>query len=116
MLSNLAFVAVGLFDLVRLAARPPGSIDAISLSNICEVMNLEETARTFEQVWRAARPGAGICFRNLMVRRAAPKHLATRIRLREDVSRRLLLEDRSFVYGSIQALAVATENLGGRLA
>ena len=72
-------------------------------------MSPDDTARTFEQVLRVARLGAGICFRNLMVPRAVPEHLAAKIRPREEMSQRLLLEDRSFVYGRVQALSVATE-------
>jgi hypothetical protein len=33
-----------------LIGRPAASIDAFSLSNICELMSLEETALTFEEL------------------------------------------------------------------
>lgn len=85
-----------------LAGHPPASIDAFSLSNICELMNGEDTAFTFEEVARAARPGARLCFRNLMVPRDVPAALASRIRLRES----LLQRDRSFVYSRVNAYDV----------
>lgn len=82
--------------------RHPASIDAFSLSNICELMNSEDTAFTFEQVARTARSGARVCFRNLMVPRDVPAALVSRIRLRES----LLQRDRSFVYSRVNAYDV----------
>jgi len=89
-----------------LGALPSASIDAFSLSNICELMNGEDTAETFAQVARTARSGARVCFRNLMVPRDVPPSLATRIRLRESASRELLQRDRSFVYSRVNAYDV----------
>ena len=89
-----------------LAARPTASIDAFSLSNICELMNANDTTITFEQVAHAARPGARICFRNLMVPRDVPAALANRIRAQEQTSRELLRTDRSFVYSKVNAYVV----------
>lgn len=83
------------------------SIDAFSLSNICELMSLEETSRLFKEVARSARPGARICFRNLMIPRAVPEAISQRIVLDEDLSRELLAQDRSFVYSRVQAFKVA---------
>ena len=91
---------------VWLAGRPPASIELFSLSNICELMNADDTASTFEQVARTARPGARICFRNLMVPRDVPAALRERIRLRESLSRDLLQRDRSFVYSRVNAYDV----------
>jgi S-adenosylmethionine-diacylglycerol 3-amino-3-carboxypropyl transferase len=96
---------------VWLAARPEASIGAFSLSNICELMNLGETARTFEQVARTAQPHARICFRNLMIPREVPEHLKPKIQLREDTSRLLLAQDRSFAYSRVQAYVVAGDQL-----
>ena len=90
------------------------SIDAFSLSNICELMSPEETALTFEEVARTARPGARLCFRNLMVPREVQPSLAAKIRLREDCSRQLLSEDRSFVYSRVQAYVVAIQEESAR--
>lgn len=92
---------------VWLAKRPEASIDAFSLSNICELMSPEETVRTFERVARTARPGARICFRNLMIRREIPETLRATIQLREDLSRCLTEQDRSFAYSRVQAYLVA---------
>lgn len=89
-----------------LAAQPAQSIDGFSLSNISELMDLADTTETFEQIARTACSGARICFRNLMVPREVPAHLKERIRLQQDVSRRLLEEDRSFVYSRVDAYVV----------
>lgn len=94
-----------------LTRQPEVSIDAFSLSNICELMSTEETARTFEEISRTARPGARICFRNLMVPREVQPALASKIQLRVDGSRRLLDQDRSFVYSRVQAYIVAAQNV-----
>ena len=84
------------------------SIDTFSLSNICELMSLGETSRFFTEVARVARPGARICFRNLMIPRAVPEVLSHRILLDEALSRQLLAQDRSFVYSRVQAFKVAS--------
>jgi S-adenosylmethionine-diacylglycerol 3-amino-3-carboxypropyl transferase len=89
-----------------LAQRSPESIDAFSLSNICELMDSQATARTFEQVARTARGGARVCFRNLMVPREVPETLRATIRLQEETSRQLLERDRSFVYSRVQAYVI----------
>src|SRR5260370_4697639 len=94
-----------------LTDRPATSIDAFSLSNICELMSTEETELTFEQVARTAKPGARLCFRNLMVPREVQRSLASKIRLREECSRQLLKEDRSFVYSRVQAYVVAAQDI-----
>ena len=88
--------------------RAAASIDAFSLSNICELMSIEETSRLFTEVAHAARPGARICFRNLMIPRAVPEALSHRIVLDEGLSRKLLAQDRSFVYSRVQAFKVAS--------
>ena len=97
---------------VWLAGRPEVSINAFSLSNICELMNIEDTARTFEQVARTAQPHARICFRNLIIPREVPEPLKPKIQLREDTSRLLLAQDRSFAYSRVQAYVVAGHEEG----
>jgi S-adenosylmethionine-diacylglycerol 3-amino-3-carboxypropyl transferase len=94
-----------------LTRQPGASIDAYSLSNICELMSAEETARLFEEISRTARPGARICFRNLMVPREVQPALASKIQLRVDDSRRLLEQDRSFVYSRVRAYTVVARNV-----
>jgi S-adenosylmethionine-diacylglycerol 3-amino-3-carboxypropyl transferase len=92
---------------IWLAGRPDGSINAFSLSNICELMNREDTARTFVQVARTAQSHARICFRNLIIPREVPVSLKAKIQLQEDTSRSLLAQDRSFAYSRVQAYIVA---------
>jgi S-adenosylmethionine-diacylglycerol 3-amino-3-carboxypropyl transferase len=89
-----------------LAGRPAASIDAFSLSNICELMSPPETARLFAEVARTGRDGARICFRNLIVPRGVPQDLEPRIQLQPDLSADLLAHDRSFVYSRVQAYRV----------
>ena len=86
--------------------QPEASIDTFSLSNICELMSIEETSRLFTAVLRVACPGARICFRNLMITRGVPEALSQRIVLDEDLSGELLAHDRSFVYSRVQAFKV----------
>jgi S-adenosylmethionine-diacylglycerol 3-amino-3-carboxypropyl transferase len=90
--------------LTRRAAR---SIDAFSLSNICELMSPDETGRLFTEVARTARPDARICFRNLMVPREVPEQLRSTIRRDEELSRDLVARDRSFVYSRVDAYTVS---------
>jgi S-adenosylmethionine-diacylglycerol 3-amino-3-carboxypropyl transferase len=90
-----------------LAEQPAASIDCFALSNICELMNQEDTAFTFEQVARTARKGARMSFRNLMIPRTVPTHLQSVIRRDADLSAQLLREDRSFVYSRVDALYLA---------
>jgi S-adenosylmethionine-diacylglycerol 3-amino-3-carboxypropyl transferase len=82
------------------------SIDAFSLSNICELMSPDEAGRMFAEVARTARTGARICFRNLIVPRRVPEELSTKIELQEQMSRELLAHDRSFVYSRVDAYVV----------
>jgi S-adenosylmethionine-diacylglycerol 3-amino-3-carboxypropyl transferase len=95
---------------VWLAGREENSFDRVSLSNICELMNLAETERTFRQVARTVRPGARICFRNLMIPREVPQSLRANIQLLESESRQLLEQDRSFAYSRVQAYLAGKSN------
>src|ERR1017187_8611717 len=94
-----------------LGRQPNSSIDAFSLSNICELMSPDETARLFAEVARSARPGARICFRNLIVPRGVPESLQREIELQEELSRDLIARDRSFVYSRVQAFVVNGKNI-----
>jgi S-adenosylmethionine-diacylglycerol 3-amino-3-carboxypropyl transferase len=96
---------------VFLGQQPDDSIDCFSLSNICELMSPDETARLFAQVARSARPGARICFRNLIVPRGVPESLQREIELQEELSRDLIARDRSFVYSRVQAFVVNGKNI-----
>jgi len=76
------------------------------LSNICELMSLEDTERLFQQVYRTGRPDARIIFRNLMIPREVPESMASLIYKEEDLSRDLLAGDRSFVYSKVAAYRI----------
>ena len=94
-----------------LSRQPDASIDCFSLSNICELMSPDETGRLFAEVARSARPGARICFRNLIVPRGVPESLQRKIELNEELSRDLIACDRSFVYSRVQAFVVNGKNI-----
>lgn len=89
-----------------MSAQAASTIDVFSLSNICELMSLDETARLFAEVARTASAGARVCFRNLIVPRTVPDALASEIELQETLSEELLSLDRSFVYSRVQAYVV----------
>lgn len=97
-----------------LGAQADSSMDALSLSNICELMSVDESERLFAQVARCARPGARICFRNLIVPRGVPADLQGEIELQEQMSRELIARDRSFVYSRVQAYVVKGNHRSGR--
>jgi len=89
-----------------LAGQPDASIDAFAMSNICELMDLADTRRTFQEVLRTARPGARLSFRNLIIPRDVPDDLRDKIRKDEELSRRMKDADRSFVYSKVAAYEV----------
>ena len=93
-----------------LGQQPDACIDCFSLSNICELMSPEETSRFFAEVARSARPGARICFRNLIVPRGVPESLQSDIELQEELSLDLIARDRSFVYSRVRAFVVNGKN------
>lgn len=94
-----------------LAQLPDASIDCFSLSNICELMSSDETGRLFAEVARSAKPGARICFRNLIVPRGVPESLQSEIKLQEKLSLDLIAKDRSFVYSCVRAFVVHGEHI-----
>jgi S-adenosylmethionine-diacylglycerol 3-amino-3-carboxypropyl transferase len=105
--SRLSRVSLVTADLKKwLATQPDRSIDGFSLSNICELMDDRDTRELFSQVARTGKIGARICFRNLMVPRGVPTELNSRIRRNDSLSAELLNEDRSFVYGKVDAMEI----------
>ena len=82
------------------------SINAFSLSNICELKSDEDTQVLFREVARTGKSGARCCFRNLMIPREAPQDLNAVIVKDDLMSKKLLAEDRSFVYGKVAAYVV----------
>lgn len=84
-----------------LQQQPANFFDCMSLSNICELMDLYDTHKLFTEVKRTGKPGARIIFRNLMIPREVPEDLAEAIIKDEGLSKHLLQTDRSFVYGKV---------------
>ena len=89
-----------------LQQQPAEMFDAFALSNICELMDDEDTYKLFSETIRTAKPGAKIIFRNLMVPREIPEGLQCSIIKDEALSKQLQFEDRSFVYGKVAAYSV----------
>jgi S-adenosylmethionine-diacylglycerol 3-amino-3-carboxypropyl transferase len=89
-----------------LASMPDNTFQCLSLSNICELMSLDDTLKMFQEVLRTARPDARICFRNLILPREVPEALRERIRKDELLSREIMNTDRSFVYSKVAAYHV----------
>ena len=85
---------------------PENSIDCFSLSNICELMDDKATLATFNELARTGKPGARVCFRNLMIPRAVPEVLTSRVQQNQELSANLLANDRSFVYSRVDALRI----------
>jgi S-adenosylmethionine-diacylglycerol 3-amino-3-carboxypropyl transferase len=98
-------------DLGSLLARmPESSIDGFAYSNVFEWVPPEAFESLLRQTHRAAKDGARVCYRNLLVRR---KHLPSLDRLfipDDDLAARLLHEDRSFVYAHFE-IATAVKPL-----
>jgi S-adenosylmethionine-diacylglycerol 3-amino-3-carboxypropyl transferase len=89
-----------------LESLPDESIDCFALSNICELMSLEETERMFRQIYRTSRKGGRVIFRNLMIPREVPDSMSALIVKDEELSKELLATDRSFVYSKVAAYIV----------
>lgn len=87
-----------------LADQPADSFDCYALSNICELMDRQDTLKTFQEVVRTARAGARMSFRNLMVNRTVPDELKAEIVRDDALSKELITNDRSFVYSRVEAL------------
>jgi S-adenosylmethionine-diacylglycerol 3-amino-3-carboxypropyl transferase len=85
---------------------PAESIDCFALSNICELMSEKETTRLFTAVYRTARPGGRVIFRNLMIPREVPETLKDSIVKDEPLSVQIYENDRSFVYGKVAAYSI----------
>jgi S-adenosylmethionine-diacylglycerol 3-amino-3-carboxypropyl transferase len=87
-----------------LADQPAASFDCFALSNICELMDHQDTLKTFQEVVRTSRPGARMSFRNLMINRTVPEELKAQIVRDDRLSQELVSSDRSFVYSRVDAL------------
>ena len=85
---------------------PDFSIDCFSLSNICELMSLEDTRTLFNEVFRSSTNDGRICFRNLMIPREVPEELQDKIIKDNELSKELMELDRSFVYSKVAAYCI----------
>ena len=82
------------------------SMDCFALSNICELMSESETERLFTSVYRTAKSGARLIFRNLMIPREVPQSLRESIVKDDSLTKHLQATDRSFVYGKVAAYTI----------
>jgi S-adenosylmethionine-diacylglycerol 3-amino-3-carboxypropyl transferase len=84
-----------------LATCPDSSIDALAISNICEWLDQRGIDQLFEQIVRAAKPGARFCFRNFVGHTEIPERF--RGVVVEDVAagREAILRDRSCLQARI---------------
>ncbi len=89
-----------------LEQQPDNTFDAFALSNICELMDENDTYKLFDEVLRTGKPGAKIIFRNLMIPREVPEILRAKIVKSEELSIELQKSDRSFVYGKVAAYSI----------
>lgn len=86
--------------------QPDNFFDAMSLSNICELMDDEDTYKLFNEVKRTCKNSGRVIFRNLMIPRDVPESLRHSIVKKEELGKTLQQMDRSFVYGKIAAYEV----------
>ena len=78
-----------------LRQQPARSIDAFSLSNICEWMSKDEIHALFSEIVRTGTPGARICFRNFVGHTDVPADLSRHVVVDTRLSQKLTLQDRS---------------------
>jgi S-adenosylmethionine-diacylglycerol 3-amino-3-carboxypropyl transferase len=81
---------------------PDASVDAFAYSNVFEWVPPSAFEAMLRETHRVARPGARLCYRNLLVRRRHPPALDGLFEPDDDVATRLLREDRSFVYSHFE--------------
>lgn len=55
-----------------LEQQPENLFDGMALSNICELMDENDTEKLFQEVIRTSKSGSKIVFRNLMIPRDVP--------------------------------------------
>jgi S-adenosylmethionine-diacylglycerol 3-amino-3-carboxypropyl transferase len=82
---------------------PSDSLNCFALSNICELMSLDDTLKLFREVIRTARPDSRICFRNLIIPREVPEELQDKIVKDVELTKKIFNTDRSFVYSKVAA-------------
>ena len=89
-----------------LATLPPGSVDKLYLSNVAEWLNEPEREALFRSVVRAARPGAIVCWRALMVDRPVPDAVAQHLEEDSARSAALAARDRAFINAAFHVATV----------
>lgn len=89
-----------------LRSLPDDTVSAFNFSNVFEWVPADAFAAMLGEAWRVGRPGARLCYRNLLVRRANPPALAGLLQPHPELAARLLWEDRSFVYSNFEAASV----------
>jgi S-adenosylmethionine-diacylglycerol 3-amino-3-carboxypropyl transferase len=85
---------------------PSDSINCFALSNICELMSLEDTFKLFSEVIRTARADSHISFRNLIIPREVPENLHDKIVKDIELTNKIFNADRSFVYSKVAAYRI----------
>ena len=104
--------AVGRIEVVTdelgsfLRRQPSDTFDGFNLSNVFEWISEETFERILLEIHRVARPGARLCYRNLLVRRRHPARLGHLFGPDDSLAQRLLREDRSFVYANFEVARV----------
>mgnify|MGYP001253969663 FL=1 len=93
---------------ILLARLPERSIDGFAYSNVFEWVSLEAFDSLLRQTHRASRPGARLCYRNLLVRRKRLPSLDGLFLPDDRLAARLLYEDRSFVYSHFEIATART--------
>jgi S-adenosylmethionine-diacylglycerol 3-amino-3-carboxypropyl transferase len=89
-----------------LRSLPDGTVDRFNFSNVFEWVAPPAFVAMLDETWRAARPGARLCYRNLLVRRRHPPSLDGKFTVHEGLASRLLARDRSFVYSHFEVASV----------
>lgn len=95
-LDRLQLVAADLG--AHLAAVPRASFDAFNLSDVFEYVDEAATLALYRGLVRAARPGARLCYWNLLVPRQRPAELAAAIESDAALAAALHAEDNAFFY------------------
>lgn len=80
------------------AARTAGGADGWNLSDIFEYMSPTGHRSSYAALIEASNPGARLVYWNMMVPRAMPDELASRVVPRPDIAARLAAIDRAFFY------------------
>ena len=88
-----------LLDVVR--ELPDRMVDAFYLSDIFELTDPAEYEESLDEIARAGRPGARLCYWNNLVDRTRPASLADRLAPEIDLAMRLHGRDRAFLYSRL---------------